>query len=144
MKRFMLLTALMLLIVSASVGCGQTTDTLTMVEEWAMALRTRDQEKTMSFYGDDIIWEDAATKDHVTGKPELTSMVIWLFALPDVKWDVTSSFVSGDGKWAATEWVWSGTNAGQGYSITGVSILEIRDGKIVRETIYYDRTSSPY
>lgn len=74
-----------------------------MVQEWATGLRSLALEKTMSCYGDDIIWEDAATGDHATGKEELKSMVVWLFSLPDVKWDVTSYFVSQDGNWAANE-----------------------------------------
>ncbi len=143
MKRVILLSCMMLMLGSAC-GGGQVVDVAEMLQEWEAGLRSRDLEKTMANYGDDIVWEDAATGDRATGKEELRSMVVWLFSIPDVKWDVTSSFVSRDGKWAANEWVWTGSYGGQDFSISGASILEIREGKIVRETIYYDKTSSPF
>jgi len=120
------------------------TDAEVMVRDWIGAIQALDLDKTVSFYADDIISEDPAYQYRFTGRGEVKSMYVSVYALPDVKFEYTSSFVSGDGQWAAAEWIWSGTKGGESYSIPGVSILEIRDGKIVRETIYYDKTSSPF
>lgn len=144
MKRMLFLVGLMLLMVSACGGGKEMSDVEAIVQYWKVALESLDLEKTMSFYANDIVWDDAASKDHLTSKSEVLAMYRWFYALTDVKMNVTSSFVSGDGKWATAEWMWSGTEGVRDYSIQGVSILEIRDSRIVRETIYYDRTSSPY
>jgi steroid delta-isomerase-like uncharacterized protein len=147
MKRSLSLTALaalMLLMVSACGGSSQVAEEEAMVQEWVVAVKSLDLEKTMTCYADDVIYQDPAYQYRFTGGDEVRSMYMDVYALPDVKFDVTSAFVSGDGKWAAAEWTWSGTKGGKGYSIPGVSIFEIRGNKIVRETIYYDKTSSPY
>jgi steroid delta-isomerase-like uncharacterized protein len=133
-----------MLVESAWGGGDQVTDSEAMMQGWIAAIESLDLEKTMSFYADDIISEDPAYQYRFTGRGEVMNMYMDVYALPDVSFEYTSSFVSGDGKWAAAEWSWSGTKNGTGYSIPGVSILEIRGGKIARETIYYDKTSSPY
>jgi ketosteroid isomerase-like protein len=144
MKRVLLLVALMLLMVSARGGGNQMSDAEAMMQDWKVALESLDLEKTMSFYADDIVWDDAAAKDLLTTKSEVMEMFRWFYGLTNMRMDVTFYFISGDGKWATAEWTWSGTEGALNYSIKGISILEIRDDKIVRETIYYDRTSSPY
>lgn len=144
MKRLVLFVALLLLMLSACGGGKQVSDAEDMMQDWKVALESLDLEKTMSVYADDIVWDDAAANDHLTNKSDVMGMYRWFYALTDVKMNVTSSFVSGDGKWASAEWMWSGTEGARDYSIQGVSVLEIRDGKIVRETIYYNRASSPY
>ena len=118
------------------------TDAEVMVRDWIGAIQALDLDKTVSFYADDIISEDPAYQYRFTGRGEVKSMYVSVYALPDVKFEYTSSFVSGDGQWAAAKWIWSGTKGGESYSIPGVSILEIRDGKIVRETIYYNTTAA--
>lgn len=119
-------------------------DSEAMMDRWIAAIESLDLEKTMSFYADDVISEDPAYQYRFTGWTQVRSMYAEMYALPDVKFVYTSSFVSGDGQRAAAEWTWSGTKDGTAYSIPGVSIVEIRSGKIGRETIYYDKTSSPF
>jgi steroid delta-isomerase-like uncharacterized protein len=120
------------------------TDAAATVQEWVAAIEALDLEKTLFCFADDIISEDPAYGYRFAGLSDVRRMYIDVYSLPDLKFDVMSSFVSGDGMWAAVEWTWSGTKSDQRYSIPGVSIIELRSGKIVRETIYYDKTSSPY
>jgi ketosteroid isomerase-like protein len=111
-----------------------------LVKEWMVASEALDLMKTVSFYADDVVWEDPAYGDYFTSQEQVEEMYRWLYSLPDVAIDNTTFFISADGRWAAVEWEWSGTNEGEGYSTHGVSILEIEGDKIVHEVIYYDRT----
>jgi len=67
---------------------------------------------------------------------------------PDLKIEVQSLFVAGD--WAGAEWIQSGTYTGEvaGVEVTGkhfsgrgASIIELREGKIRREAMYWDELS---
>jgi ketosteroid isomerase-like protein len=95
-------------------------DAEAMVQNWVAAIESLDLDKTMSCYADDIVSEDPAYGYRFAGLSEVGSMYVDVYALPDLRFDVTSSFVSGDGKWAAAEWTWSGTKGGKRYSILGV------------------------
>jgi len=53
---------------------------------------------------------------------------------PDLRLEVMS--VLGVGGWVAGEWVQTGTQGGRRYSLRGASILEVRGGKISRESMY--------
>ena len=66
-------------------------------------------------------------------------------SMPDLKIAVTNRVVHGDQ--LTVEWVASGTHTrdypglpatGRAFSIPGVTVVVRRDGKIVRESLYYD------
>lgn len=68
-------------------------------------------------------------------------------AMPDVKISVTNRIVHGDQ--LTVEWVASGTHqadypglpaTGRRFSIPGVTVVVRKNGKIVRESLYYDMT----
>jgi steroid delta-isomerase-like uncharacterized protein len=73
-----------------------------------------------------------------------------LIAFPDAKY-IVESFVE-DGSRFADEWTFTGTNSGplrlpdgseipptgQPVQIKGMELVEVRDGKIVVDTLYYD------
>ena len=66
--------------------------------------------------------------------------------MPDLRFETGAAFVAGDQ--GAVEWVLIGTyegqlpglppGAGQALSVPGASVFEFQDGKIVRETLYFD------
>jgi len=87
----LLLVALMLLMVSACGGGNKVSDAEATVQDWKVALESLDLEKTMSSYADDIVWDDAAAKDHLTNKSEVMAMYRWFYALTEVKMNVTPS-----------------------------------------------------
>lgn len=111
-----------------------------VVKDYREANETRNLVKIISLFAENAIFEDPAYGDYFTNREKIGEMYRWLYSLPDVKLETTSSFISDDGRYAVVEWVWSGTHESQPYSTRGVSILEIEEGKIVHETIYYDRT----
>jgi steroid delta-isomerase-like uncharacterized protein len=114
-----------------------------ILQSAAAALESLDADKLVSRYADEFLFEDAPGNLRITSKERLELYYRNLFALPDVKFEVTSMF--GCDAWAGLEWIWSGTTPGQGteYRIKGASIIEIRDGRIARETIYYDPRTGP-
>jgi ketosteroid isomerase-like protein len=118
-----------------------------VVREYMAASEALDLERTLTLYSESIIWEDPGygdgEGDYFTSKAEVKAMYGWFFALPDIHLDNTTYFISADGHRAAVEWVWTGTHNADTYTIRGVSVLEIEDGKIVHEVIYYDPTMAP-
>jgi steroid delta-isomerase-like uncharacterized protein len=83
------------------------------------------------------------------GKKELNEFIKNTFVWsPDVKFEMKSFFSTGDR--IASEWVMSGTHAGdvpglpatgKSFSIRGASIIELRKGKVSRQTDYYNLVS---
>jgi len=111
---------------------------------WA-AWNSHDWTKTSPFYADDCIMEDLPSKI-CRGKRELEAYFKYLLAgYPDLNFESKSSF--GNENQIASEWVMRGTHTGstakfkatgKKFSIPGASIIELKEGKIVRETDYWD------
>jgi steroid delta-isomerase-like uncharacterized protein len=118
-------------------GGGRNMDA-NVLENAKVALETRDAERIVACYADAFVFEDIASNERITDRGELAQYFERLFSLPGVSFsDVV--LLGGDG-WAALEWTWSGArrNSEGEYRVRGASIIELRDGRIARETIYYD------
>jgi steroid delta-isomerase-like uncharacterized protein len=123
-----------------------TTKAEKMLQDWNEAWNAHEVERILSYFTDDIVFEDLGGARVMRGKAEMTTWISeTLSAFPDFKTDLKSLFVSG--KWAGSEWVTSGTlkgklrhlkPTGRSYSVRGASIMELRGGKIKRNTDYYD------
>jgi steroid delta-isomerase-like uncharacterized protein len=113
------------------------------------ALNSHDIDKLISFYMDECVYEDMALGRVSHGKEELKAffqnMFVWS---PDVKFESKSAFNAGD--WAASEWVMSGTHTGntpqlpatgKKFSIRGASINQIHNGKVSRQSDYWNLMS---
>jgi steroid delta-isomerase-like uncharacterized protein len=127
---------------SAIQAGAQTLVTNDVVAAW----NSHDTEKVVSFYTDDIVYEDLAFGQIKRGKEELRAFLNGTFAIfPDLNFELKSSFISGN--WVCAEWVWSGTHkgnmpglpaTGKRFSIRGVSVGELKEGKIKRNSDYYN------
>lgn len=116
---------------------------------YAEAWSSHDIERIASFFTDDCSYEDVALGVLNRGKEQLKAFVQATFAaFPDFAIEPRSLFAAGE--WAATEWVMSGTHhgdlpeipaTGKGFSVRGVSILELQGGKIRRNSDYWDMAS---
>jgi len=127
------------------------TDIVIMLKDYFAGWNSHDVEKISSFFTDDCIYEDLATEVIRHGKKEVKALLNDLFvAIPDVKLDFTSIF--GIGEWGAIEWIMSGTHAsdsdivkvqatGKSFSIRGASIMELSNGKISRNSDYWNFAS---
>jgi steroid delta-isomerase-like uncharacterized protein len=126
------------------------TDAEKVMKNNLAAWNSHDVEKILSFFADDCTYEDVALGVVNHGKKELKTFINSMFVdFPDVKLEGKSAFQSGD--WAGGEWVMTGTFAhssipgmpatGKKFSIRGVSIQELRKGKISRNSDYWNRAS---
>ena len=125
------------------------TDVERMLRDYAAAWSSGDVEKVISFLTDDCVIENVGSGTAYRGQEEIRASVRDNFAsTPDFKIEVVSLFVAGD--WVGAEWIQSGTYTGDvaGTEVTGrhfsgrgASIIELREGKIRREAIYWDELS---
>jgi steroid delta-isomerase-like uncharacterized protein len=123
-----------------------TTKAEKMLQDWNEAWNAHEVERILSYFTDDIVFEDLGGARVMRGKEEMRTWINeTLSAFPDFRTDLKSLFVSGE--WAGSEWVASGTFKGQlprlkptgkSYSVRGASIMELHDGKIKRNADYYD------
>jgi len=117
--------------------------------EISAAFASHDIEKILSLYTDDVVYEDVVVGKTNHGKDELRAfMKDFIGGAPDIKMELKSIIVSGDR--FCMEGVFSGTQTGnwadypatgKSFSIRGVSVGELRDGKIKHNTDYYDGAS---
>jgi len=132
-------------------GCATTQ---TDIEQWIKgeeeAVSSQDVEKILSFYTDDCIYEDVAIGKICHGKEEIRAFLMEVFkAFPDFKVETKSFFASGDH--VCIEVVISGTYMGnipgfppangKSFSVRAAHICELRGGKAMRVTDYYDMAS---
>jgi len=126
------------------------TDAVKIMKGMMDALNSQDYEKAASFFTDDLVYEDVPAGKVCHGVKEVIDMARLVRKhFPDRKWELTSAF--SDGRRIASESVWSGTftnsddpkrpATGKYASIRIASINEIRNGRICRNSDYYDGLS---
>jgi steroid delta-isomerase-like uncharacterized protein len=118
-------------------------------DEWAAAWSSHDPERVVSLFDEDCVFEDVTFGVVARGKKELRAFAQGVFAgIPDFKIELTSRFMAGGA--AGVEWVMSGTHkgdfpgmpaTGKRFSIRGATILELAEGKIRRDSDYWDAAS---
>ena len=99
-------------------------------------------------YHEDAIVEDSMFPHPFVGRQAIMNRKSAGFAaMPDMKITVTNRIVRGDQ--LTVEWVASGTHqadypglpaTGRKFSIPGVTVVVRKNGKILRESLYYDMT----
>jgi len=126
-----------------------------LLQQWAAGWSARDPERVAALYTDDCVYEDVPLGAVSRGKRELTVLgrpfpLCGLGArpqdaFPDFGIELTAGFVAGDR--AAMEWVMSGTHArglpgmpatGRRFRVRGATMLELRDGRVTRNSNYWD------
>jgi steroid delta-isomerase-like uncharacterized protein len=119
-----------------------------MIKEWYAGFNSHDLDRSVLYYTDDCVFEDLATGDVVHGKNEMKAWNKQTFTeFPDMQIESKSWFASGNK--VASEWIMTGTYthsgapvtpaAGKRFSVRGVSILELHDCKVSRETSYWNQ-----
>lgn len=125
----------------------------TAIEKMAKLLyaaeNSHDVDKILSFFTDDCVHEDVAAGAVSRGKQELKAFVTsWYAWSRDLNFELKSFFSAGD--WAASEWIMSGTHTGdlpgipatnKRFSLRGASVIELRAGKISRNSDYWNLAS---
>jgi steroid delta-isomerase-like uncharacterized protein len=120
------------------------------IKDEVAAVNSHDVNKILTFFMDDCVYEDVALGLISRGKKELIGFFNNVFVdLPDFKLEVKSTFGAGD--WVGFEWVMMGTFAhssipgiaatGKKFSVRGASIRELRNGKVSRNSDYWNLAS---
>ena len=120
------------------------------------ALRALAPERLAPLYAGDVVYQDTARDRRYVGPQAAVAAHAEMFRLKDVRFR-TVGVAAGPG-WAAVMWKRTDreggrppaglpdqyTKWGRRPTVCGVTILEIRDGKIARETIYSDHVRTKY
>lgn len=117
-----------------------------IVDDWAAFWSSHDLEKGLALFTDDCVYEDVTFGAVNKGKAELRNFANSNFAaFPDLKIQLTTRVIAGNR--AAMEWVMTGTHKGdlpgmpatnKSFSVRGATVLELRQGKISRDSDYWD------
>lgn len=115
--------------------------TTLLVQGWVDAYHALDADKFMSYFAEDALYYDMAMKDFgAFTRDALDRAVHSSFKQEGFKVEISSFFVSTDGRFAALECTYFDLNKfGRQVGMPAVIILEIANGMIIRETDYYDR-----
>ena len=112
------------------------------IERLFAAWNSHDADKVVAAFTEDVVYEDVAAGHINRGRTEVRKWAEGAFAgIENFKIEtVSSSFQNGRG---VAEWVWSGADkgllkTGKKFSVRGVSVFEVRGGKISRYKEYYD------
>jgi len=121
-----------------------------LVQNFIAVWNSRDPGAVDRVFAVDIVLQNVPEETAHTGrdavKAYLEELVTWA---PDLQMTVRNHHVTG--RWAVVEWKWSGTLhgdfstelniSGKSFSVPGVSILQLRGGRVVRCTSYHDATA---
>jgi steroid delta-isomerase-like uncharacterized protein len=117
-----------------------------VLDDLAAAWTAHDIDRVLSLCADDCVYEDVTMAAVNRGKGELKAFAgAVLAAFPDFKMKLTSGFTAGT--WAGAEWTISGTHkgdlpgmpaTGKTFIVRGASICELEEGKIKRNSDYWD------
>ncbi|MCI0747282.1 MAG: ester cyclase [Verrucomicrobia subdivision 3 bacterium] len=125
------------------------TDLEKLYQNYVAAWSTRDIEAVVSFFTDDCVYEDVALGVLNRGASEVRAFVqATLAAIPDFKIEPKSVFAT-VGR-LGSEWIMSGTQTGdfpglpatgKAFTVPVASIMEFHNGKIRRNTDYWNLAS---
>lgn len=148
MKHNLTSTALLALALSLLfVGCatapkGTAKRSNPVVERAFAAWNSQDPDKVVAAYSDDIVYEDVPSGTLSNGPAEFRKFGVVTFSgVGDFKIEAVNTWME-NGR-GVVEWVWSGVDkdwfkTGKRFSVRGVSVFEVRKGKISRSKDFYD------
>jgi steroid delta-isomerase-like uncharacterized protein len=113
-----------------------------LAEKWIAAWNSHNPDKMLPLFTDDIFYEDVAFGEVSHGSAELRKFFLSeIEGVPDLELKLIRADIhNGHG---TIEWTFSGTDkdvykTGKKFSVRGVSVIEMRDGKISRNLDFYD------
>ncbi|MFZ0481156.1 MAG: nuclear transport factor 2 family protein [Terriglobales bacterium] len=111
-------------------------------KRWIAAWNSHDPDKMLPLFSDDILYEDVAYGEISHGQAEVRKFAADEFeAVPDLELKLLRASFSNNH--ATIEWSFSGTDkgiykTGKKFTVRGVSVIDLRGGKIVRNLDFYD------
>jgi steroid delta-isomerase-like uncharacterized protein len=113
-----------------------------VAERWIAGWNSHNPDKMLPLFTDDILYEDVAFGEVSHGKAEVRKFILSeIEGVPDLQLKLVRADIR-DGH-GTIEWTFSGTDkdvfkTGKKFSVRGVSVVEMRDGKISRNLDFYD------
>jgi steroid delta-isomerase-like uncharacterized protein len=113
-----------------------------LAESWITAWNSHDPDKLTAIFTADVMYEDVPFSAVNHGSAELRKFAASEFeGVPDLRVELANSSIQGEH--GSIEWTFSGTDAGifktgKKFSVRGVSIVTVKNGKISRNIDYYD------
>jgi len=113
-----------------------------VAEKWIAGWNSHNPDKMLPLFTDDIFYEDVAFGEVSHGRAEVRKFILSeLEVVPDLELKLIRADIH-DGH-GTIEWTFSGTDkdvfkTGKKFSVRGVSVIDIRDGKIFRNLDFYD------
>jgi steroid delta-isomerase-like uncharacterized protein len=145
MNRALTLAILLAVLVLPAVAAppdGKSATDAAVAEKWIAGWNSHDPEKMLPLFTDDVFYEDVAFGESSHGKAEVRKFAASEFeAVPDLELKLLrASIHNGHG---TIEWMFSGTDkdvfkTGKKFSVRGVSVIDMHDGKIFRNVDFYD------
>src|SRR5215469_5191503 len=146
-KRLVTLTAALavtiLPAIAASTGGEPTSKPESAVgEQWIAAWNSHRPDQMLALFTDDIVYEDVAFGVVNHGKAEVRKFAAEEFeGVPDLELKLLRAYVQGGH--GTIEWSFSGTDkglfkTGKKFSVRGVTVMDLHDGKISRNLDFYD------
>ena len=132
-----------------SAGFASAQDALATVTGYLAAWNAHDSAAAAEFLADDVVYYDASVGTPVEGRDAAKTQVIdaFLNAAPDATWTMEGDPIVAANS-VAFEWTFGGTNTGdwadgtkatgKTFSFHGMSLFRVEDGRIVRQSDYYD------
>lgn len=89
------------------------------------------------YYAEDIHYRDLSLDVSMKGIKALKEFMQEQFkATPDLKFKAIDVIVQSPEK-IAIQWLMTGTDQGESFEIEGVSVMELKQGKVIKNTDYY-------
>lgn len=113
-----------------------------VAEKWIAAWNSHNPDKMLAVFTDDVFYEDVAYGEVSHGHAELRKFAASEFeAVPDLEVKLLRTSVQGGH--GTIEWTFSGTDkgiykTGKKFTVRGVSVIDVRNGKISRSLDFYD------
>jgi steroid delta-isomerase-like uncharacterized protein len=113
-----------------------------LVQRWCGAWNSHNVAQVLAVFTDDVFYEDVPFGLVNHGSAELAKFVQSFFtAVPDIHVQCVNTAVHGGHGFI--EWVFGGTDVGlfktgKPFSVRGASVIDVRGGRISRESDYYD------
>lgn len=151
MKKLLTLSFVLFPLIIALIGCEKSANqrnneelAKTFIEAWSQ----HEIDELTDLFDDECLYEEVASGRSYSNKEDIAKYVeSTLAGVPDSKFE-TITIIADDEK-ATVEWLWKGTNSvgwefmnipatNKSFEIRGVSVMLIENGKITRNSDYWD------
>jgi steroid delta-isomerase-like uncharacterized protein len=142
MKRPLAVALLFIPILSISFGCADSSNQNAIAQAWIDGWNSPDSAKLVGAFTSDGIYEDVTFGLKKQGSAQLDELHKFFHsAVSGLNVKLVDAHISADH--GTIEWIFGGTDVGvfktgKPFAVRGVSVIEVKDGRISRNLDYYD------